>query len=59
MERKNRANETRAKEAENQTKHTERERERERERETEETDKAEVKWRLWIIYHQDTKTHEK
>jgi len=32
MERKNRANETRAKEAENQTKHTERERERERER---------------------------
>jgi len=38
---------------------TQRERERERERETEETDKAEVKWRLWIIYHQDTKTHEK
>jgi hypothetical protein len=52
MERKNRANETRAKEAENQTKP-------ETERERNETDKTEVKWRLWIIYHQDTKTHEK
>ena len=36
-----------------------RERERARERERKETDKTEVKWRLWIIYHQDTKTHEK